>query len=178
MQPKELSFEEACDIPEVLALPTVGMRKFVWWYAHNGCDVPNAAAEAGMTKANGYVIRQREDVSLALAAMAKRLLFGGTILAVQVATEIMNNVANSAGDRLRAAQIVLDRGGLGPTVKHDVKVERVMNQNEKLEMLKGIADKTGVSFSDLATKLLGPNRLEIDAVKNDKGEYDVEGEVF
>jgi hypothetical protein len=147
-------FDDACDIPEMAALASDQAREFVWLYAHNGQNIRAAAAEAGYSERNGHYLIKRQDVTDALQAIAKRLMHGGVVLAINVALSIMEDPTNSAGDRLSAAKVVLDRGGFGPRSEQHIKVEKVMGPQERLASAMSIAEKLGVPLE----RLLGPNR--------------------
>jgi len=151
-----LEFEEAClDIPEMAALPNDRTREFVWLYAHNGQNVKRAALECGYSERNGWLLMKRQDVTEALQAIAKRLMHGGVVLAINIAMSIMEDPTKKDSDRLKAAQLVMDRGGFGPQSNHHVKVERVDSPEERMERAIALSQKLGVPLE----KLVGPNRL-------------------
>jgi hypothetical protein len=147
-------FDEACDIPEMAALLNDRMREFVWLYAHNGQNVRAAALECGYHERNGWFLLKRQDVTDALHAIAKRLMHGGVVLAINVALGILNDPTKTAGEQLNAAKLILDRGGFGPQSNHHVKVEKVMSAEERAAMALGISQKLGIPLE----KLVGPNR--------------------
>lgn len=151
--PKELTFEEASDIPEFAALPNDRIRKFTLEYAQNGCNAPRAAAAADYPTTYGAALIARPDVGLALQALAKSLFHVGVLLAFYTARRIMEDPTQSAGDQLKAAVIVLDRGGMPASSNLNVKVERVLNEAETMAKAIEIAREMGL---DPAT-LIGRN---------------------
>jgi len=154
MQLSQENFADACDIKEMADLPSDRMREFVWLYAHNGQNVRLAAIECGYSERHGWNLIKRQDVTDALQAISKRLMHGGVLLAINLALSIMNDPTFSGGERLKAAQIVLDRGGFGPQSNHHVKVEKVLTPEERAAMAVGISEKLGIPLE----KLIGPNR--------------------
>lgn len=170
MQPPELDFDEiSAEIPEMRAL-SPGHRKFVWIFAYNGRIATTAALEAGYSKERGYVLLRRQDVVDALYALARRQMYAGAFLAVEVATSILNDPLAAAKDKLKAAVIVLDRSGFGPQAEIYHKHEKVVTADDRLKMAIAISEKTGIPLE----KIIGVNRApqQLEATKVADAEWD------
>lgn len=130
MQPKELSFEDASDIPEFGALQNDQMRTFVLELGQNGFNAKAAAITAGYSPNYGQVLKCRQDVTEAMFAIAKRLFHGGVFLAFQVAWDILGDPTQTATDRLKAGAFISDRGGMPASANLNLKIEKVITDEE------------------------------------------------
>lgn len=168
------------ELPELTTL-SEKHRVFVLNYIGNGRNGAGAAIAAGYAKSGASAVAitllHREDVGHALLACAKAMISKGALIGVDVMIEIAEDVGHK--DRYAAAKHLAAIGGLVATQKHEVKVERVVSQDEKLKMLQGMAEKMGLPYNEFAAKYIGPNRLkQVEAVKNEEGEYDFADEEF
>lgn len=165
MQHAEYGFEEAVQLPELVALPNDRMRAFVWQYAHNGQNITLAALEAGYSKswahANSWQLMRRDDVTAALGALAKQMVKEGAFIGLQGAIVVARDPTHK--NHLKACFGLMDRGGLGPQAELHVRHEKVLTAEDRLNMAKAISEKTGVPLA----KILGPNRIppQLEATK-------------
>lgn len=165
MQPhKPVKLEDLSDIPEFAALQSDQMRAFVLELSQNGNNAKAAAITAGYSGSYGPVLRSRQDVTEAQFAIAKRLFHGGVFVAFQVAMRILEDPTQTAGDQLKAAAFISDRGGLSAVAQVNIKVEKVINNDEWVLRAMEAAERLGVD----PKTLIGINTpVPLIAVDND-----------
>ncbi len=169
MQPEKMNFNDLCDIPEVAALSTEQMRRFVWVYAQNGCDAKNAAAEVGYSPHHGWVLKQRDDIRAAIRAIATRFMDESVLLANRVAVEIMSDPTVEPGARLKAAFGLLDRNGFGPQSKQHITVEKVPDEAEMIQLAIEWAQRRGID----PAQVIGQNTPQLEARKVAEDTFDI-----
>lgn len=146
----EDDFPRACEIPELNRL-SPEQRRFVWEWAHNGCDTKKAAIAAGMHEKSGYSLTKRQDIIDAITALTDRMLHSSAIPAIVAITEIVNDVAHK--DRLKAAAMILNRTGWPEVHEHRVRVEKVPDEAAMVAAAVAMAKKLGMD----PVALLGRN---------------------
>lgn len=152
-----------------------------------GINYTRAAIAAGYGGGNydaasvqGNRLAHDERILTAIHEESFRRLRSGTIMAVQTLLEIASDTASENKDRLKACEMILNRGGLPASTEHTIKVEHHdMTDQVKIERIRQLAIKQGID----PVKLLGSAGHTIDAEftsidpKCDKVEDDL-GDIF
>lgn len=84
-------------------------------------------------------------IQSAMQEEARRRIHSSSIMAVSTLIEIANDDTAKAGDRLKAAGMLMDRCGLHATTEHKMTVENVSrNDREELEKIKATLVARGI----------------------------------
>lgn len=125
-------------------------RKFVTSLLTMGqYNLTRAAAEAGYTGApeslrvTGYRLAHDERVLAAIHEESLRRVRSGTAVATAVVMEIMTSAMKNS-DRLKAAEMVMNRGGLPAISEHRVSVEHTTDEIGKIERITLLAQQLGI----------------------------------
>jgi phage terminase small subunit len=154
--PEDANFGDA-----MKALPTDGMRRFVIAmldYPHQsqkewalmagyGLDNPNTA------RVRGHQLAHDERIIAAVREEAAKRMSASGIQAVSVVLDIMNDPTASKKDRLRAAEMILNRTGMHETKEVQVKTEKVETYGEKIERAVRLAEKLGLDPQELLGRI-------------------------
>lgn len=116
-----------------------------------GCNVNHsrAAMLAGyqggpdVTKVKGHYLAHDPKIQAAFLEEAGKRLQAGTIAATALLIETMADKSQETKDRLKAAQMVLDRGGLHAMSEHKVVVNHTDDRASKLLRLAELARAAG-----------------------------------
>ena len=159
------SAEEGKLGPAMLALPTDGMRAFVYAMLDTGGQNQMLCAkESGYTgtertlAVTGHRLAHDERVQAAIQEEARRRLNAGAILAVNTVLSIAANATHK--DQLRAATAILDRTGLHTTSEHKVTVER---SEDERAIIREIMEY-GKKFNLDVKALLGAQGIDIETI--------------
>lgn len=95
-------------------------------------------------KVTAHRLAHDDRVQAAIIEEARKRLTTGTIAAVSYLVDVITSKAALDKDRLKAAQMLLDRGGIHAITEHNVKVEHTDNRSEKLAKLVVLAKAQGV----------------------------------
>lgn len=154
--------------PAMLALPTDGMRAFVYAMLDTGGQNQMLCAkESGYTgnertlAVTGHRLAHDERVQAAIQEEARRRMNAGAILAVNTVLSIAANSAHK--DQLRAATAILDRTGLNATTEHKVTVER---SEDERAMIREIMEY-GKKFNLDIKALLGAQGIDLAAIEGE-----------
>lgn len=119
----------------------------------------------------GRRLLQNQVIQDALTELGKANLTSNGPVAAEVLTEIMTDVTTSKRDRLRAAEMVLNRAGLHAVSEHKVDVSDKRDQGELMKRIKLLCEQLGAD----PKKLLGASfASKLEAVD---AEYEVVPEV-
>lgn len=164
-------------------------RQFVLAYMAMGGQarehVTRAYFEAGYrattpetARVNARRILRSTEVQAALIEEGRRALAASGAIAVDVVEEIMTDITAPRKDRLSAAKLVMDRGGLHGMSEHKTTVAHELSEDQMLLQITQISKRLGVDPAkllgdELAKKYIGhePAAPTIDA---DFVEYDPE----
>lgn len=133
-------------------------------------DVRNyrvAGAGVGMSGMEAWRLAQRADVGAAILEVARAEVKATSAAAVRLVREVIEDPKAETKDRLKAAAMALDRGGLPAQTEHKVEVVHPMSREEKLRLLVDYAKQTGQDPRSLIGNL-------VDVLP---GDYAVLGEV-
>ena len=143
--------------PCMLAL-TEKQRHFVWALAEDGgANQTRAAIVAGYEGGNGgqrvagHRLAHDPKIRAAIQEVALAGITADVLLARAVLHEVAENRSASAGDRLKAAAMILNRGGLHEKTEHKVVVEDTRDQAALVAEIKGYAARLDLD----PRKLLG-----------------------
>lgn len=148
----------ACAVPDEARLgPAMRalnerQRAFVIAMLDLGCasNHTRAAEIAGYSTASrdaltvtAHRLAHDSRVQEALLEEARKRLTAGTLQATALLVETIGDVTAERKDRLKAAQMLLDRGGLHALTEHKVQVEHTDNREEKIRRLVDLARAQG-----------------------------------
>lgn len=136
--------------PAMLAL-NMRQRLFVIAMLDSGSSASqtNSARLAGYAdegvgiRVRGHRLAHSPKVQAAILEEASKRLQAGTLVASGVLLEIASNPKARDADRLKAAAMILDRGGLGAVSEQRISVTHTDNRAEKLLRVVELARLTG-----------------------------------
>lgn len=136
-------------------------RRFVIAMLDLGCQANHtrAAVLAGYGGTNetlrvtGHRLSHDDKVQAAILEEARKRLTTGTIAAVSLLIDTITDTTADRKDRLKASQILMDRGGLHAISEHTVKVEHTDDRAEKLAKLIALAKAQGIDPRSLLGNL-------------------------
>ena len=150
-------------------------RLFVISLLDCGGNQTRAAIEAGYSpnpatvRTAGYALAHNTKIQAAILECARARLTTGTVLATSFVTDVIANEGAQVKDRLKAAQMLMDRGGLPAMTEHKSTVEHVMDKDQMVQRITALAEKMGMD----PARLLGntaPKQIEatvIDVTPNE-----------
>lgn len=120
-------------------------------------DNPNAL------KVTAHRLAHDSRIQAAILEEASRRMQFGTAMATTVLHEILLDTGAAHKDRLKAAAMILDRGGLHAMTEHKVSVEHTMGRDEKLLKLADLALSHGLDPKTLLGSLtdVSPKEREV-----------------
>ena len=143
------------------ALPTDRMRNFVGAMLETGgVNHTRCAKLAGYTgtdenlRVTGHRLAHDERIQAAIQEEGGRRLKSGVGIAVAFLHEAIDNTTYSVKDRLRAAEMLLNRSGLPAVTEQKVKVEHTMSEGDIVKRIEMLANKMGLD----PQKLIGDRR--------------------
>ena len=125
-----------------------------------GLNYTEAARIAGYAntptiKVTAHKLAHDEKIQAAIQEQNRRTLRVGTLEAVAYLLETVRNTKAETKDRLKAAQMVLDRGGLHALSEHQVTVNHNhMSVEEKAKRVRDWAVKQGIDPDKLLGSLI------------------------
>ncbi len=139
--------------PKLLALPTVGLRRFVLAYTRNGGNAVQASTEAGShgPKMYGHRALLRNDVQEAVSEVMQARLKEMSPAAVAALGNLIADVNHK--DHSKAIFAVLDRTGFHAKSEHKSTVEHVADKDVLAE-IKKLASELGMDAMQ-QRKLIG-----------------------
>lgn len=177
--------------PAMSALPNDSWRRFAIACcqptATGETDYTQAAREAGFEQSDGALRvtahRMAHDIRIqeAILEIGRRNLGAGVALATATIIQVMITSTKNE-TKLKAAGMLLNRGGLPEKTEHNVTVERTFSEQEQIERAILLADKLGLDPAALLGQvgLSMPKRITnsamaetiVDAEVVDPGEHD------
>ena len=143
-------------------------QKFVLAYlAGGGQNATQAYCDAGYggnrdtAKVNSYKLLHDEKVVAAIVEESRKAVAADTPYARHVVREVLDSPHLAAKDRLRAAEMILNRGGLHATSEHKVSVEHKMDHGQLVAKLKLLAADCGLD-ADKLLRQAGVQAVEAD----------------
>lgn len=145
--------------PAMRNLPTDRQRLFVIAMLETGGrNISDAARLAGYTDNGKGPIRvlasrlaHDEKILAAMSEESTRRLMSGQILAVSTVLSIMDNGAAKDSDRLKAAEMLMNRTGMHATSEHKVTTtDTSRTDDEVMERIKFLAKNLGLDPQKLA----------------------------
>lgn len=132
-----------------------------------GINHTRAALAAGYGNNNmdsasvqGHRLAHDDLILAAIHEESYRRLRSGAIMAVQTVLEVCNDRTAENKDRLKAAEMLMNRSGLHAVTEHNVKVERHdMTDEGMIKKIKLLAEKQGLD----PVRLLGGAGITIEA---------------
>ena len=116
-----------------------------------------------------------ENIQAAIKEEGIRLLNAGTFLAVKVCLEIAADPTTMKKDKLKAAEMIMNRTGLHATSEHKVAVEHTTKSDkETIARIEQLAKALGLD----AKQLLGQGAIEAEFVDVTEGDPDDIGDLF
>lgn len=150
---------EAALGPAMRNLPTDRQRLFVVAMLETGGrNISDAARLAGYADNGNGTIRvlasrlsHDEKILAAMSEESTRRLQSGQILAVSTVLSIMDNGAAKDSDRLKAAEMLMNRTGMHATSEHKVTTQDISRtDDEVMERIKFLAKNLGLDPKALA----------------------------
>lgn len=133
----------------------------------NGIEnATEAARQAGYAEGDGLRVRAHglmHDARVQAALLEesrKRVNAAAAIVATPVAISIAMDEDASARDRLRACEMLFNRGGMPAQTEHKVTVEHTTSNDKMLALVRRLSSELGLD----ETRLLGVNRAAADAI--------------
>lgn len=153
----------------MLALPTDRQRQFVMALVEYGdINFTQAAIRAGFSPASASVTGHRlahdEGIQAAIREEAHRRLGSAGIAASSFLLSALSDPLVQTKDKLKAAEMIFNRIGLPAQSEHKVTVEHTMSDDEKLERIKELAAKHGVSVQSLLGDFVDAEFTEVKEV--------------
>lgn len=147
--------------PAMLRL-TTRMRKFVdSLVISDGLNFTRAAIDAGYSQNSPEALavqahRLAHDTRIqeAIKEETARRLKSGGLLASRVLMDIARNETFSPGDRIKAVNSILDRGGHSAVQKHETTVHHVMDEEEVVGRIKHLCSMMGLDARMLIGRAL------------------------
>jgi hypothetical protein len=133
--------------PAMLALPTDRMRAWVDAVVRLGAGHKVAAKIAGYSgnaatlAVCGHRLAHDERVIAALAELARKMVRAATIASVRYLAGLVENEDADHRDRVKAAQLILDRGGLPAHTEHKLTIEDSRTDQQKIDELRAFAQR-------------------------------------
>lgn len=128
-----------------------------------GMNYSQAAREAGYEgsagsiKTIGHRLAHDTRIQEAMREMGPRMLNAGLFVAARYVLETIDNPQVETKDRLKAAEMVMNRTGLHPTTEHKVAVTHKRESTEDtIKRIEGMAKNLGLD----PAKLLGQAYIE------------------
>jgi phage terminase small subunit len=146
--------------PAMLALPNDMQRAFVRVLVTTGCEASDAAAAAGYSTLNANTLSSRASqlthrpqIQAAIHEEALKIIRADGPMCLMVIRLIAKDPTVAPRDRLRAAQMLLDRGGFQAVTEHNVTVTHKSDTEKDREIIQ-LATELGLDDAAKA-KLLG-----------------------
>ena len=145
--------------PAMLALTSSKMRTFVEILVGTGCSQTQAAKGAypgvsgNTARSLGHKMAHDPRVQAALLEVSQKLIRSHVPMALATVIEIARNKDAAPRDRLKAATVLLDRGGLNAVSQHHVTVTHQTDAEKDREII-ALANELGLDDAAKA-KLLG-----------------------
>lgn len=133
----------------VVALLTQGAGKTNWSRAAAMAGY-KTTGNPGTIRVMGHMLANNPKVIAALKEEGARRLHGAQAMAVSTLIEIAENPTSEAKDRIKAAQLILDRTGLHATSEHKVLTQDVSKTDEAMiERIQILANRLGLDPAQL-----------------------------
>lgn len=137
--------------PEMLALPTDMMRRFVIEVLEaGGTNYSACAGRAGykgdsdQLKVTAYRLAHDPRIQAAIREEGRRRLTLGVGVGVAFLHEVISNNTVSTKDRLRAVELVFNRTGLPAVTEQKIDVVHTVSDKEMLQRINQLAEKYGL----------------------------------
>lgn len=169
------------EIGPALRALTPRQRRFVLCFLAGGARNASAAyRDAGYggdndtVKANAWRLIHDPKIQQAIAEETKARLQGnGAALASELLLEVMQNPTAATKDRLRAAELTMNRTGLHATTEHKMTVEHSVDETTLINKVKRLSLELGLD----ADKLLAGTSMALQAPAAVDAEFEVVEEV-
>jgi phage terminase small subunit len=164
LTPQIIVPDEDCG-PAMLAL-NLAMRAFVYAFVHFGSNRAEAARRAGYSrnkqenaKVVAYGLWRRGDVQAAILEESRKVLRSEGPKSIRTLAEIRDNKTNEAKDRIKAAESLLNRGGLNSVSEHHHVVEHTLTDEQRDRRILSLARELGLSDGEAAKLLMAPENV-------------------
>lgn len=160
-----ITLEEACLGPAMKKL-TEKQRGFVMaMIEQGGVNYTRAAREAGYEGSEssnariGFRLAHDPTIQEAIKEVGLKMLHAGAIVAVKTVVDIAGDVSAEKKDRLKAAELIMNRTGMHALTEHKVAVTHTADTDD--EMLKRMEQLAKVLNLD-PSKLIGNVMIDAD----------------
>lgn len=167
--------------PAMAALKTDLQRAFVTYRIQfPNCSDAEAARHAGYggndnsLRRTAYKLVHDPQVQRAMQEEGWRILGDAAVQSIEIVKQIAFDPKNTIAERLKAAQIIIDRGGFAVVHQSKVTHETVdMSSKAVMERLRAAAAKLNRPLAEL----LGPNVIDVTPALVEKEKAEVKAEV-
>ena len=149
-------------------------RKFVIdFLANGGRNASEAYRQAGYTssntdtiKANAWRLLHDPRTQAAILEETKKRVTGSGPFAIETLIQMLDSPSITAKDRIRCAELLLNRGGFHAQTEHKVSVEHTLNTSELADKIKTLSAELGLDadrfLGDQTMIALPPPEIEAD----------------
>jgi len=170
-----LTFNED-DLGDAMRSLNNGRRAFVHFKVHAGLSNADAALAAGYSPATasmqGSQIAGNPAVQAAILEEARKVIRSEAPRSVATLVAIRDDAEASPRDRIKCAQLLMDRGGLAAVVESHLTVTHQLSESEQDRKILQLAAELGLGPDQAKLLLVSPG----DFFQNAEGVYELAGQ--